>query len=101
VQEQAIIGARGSWLIGETGAIQQAKKKITGAIAGKHPAGAIAAVRRGRQAKNEKFGVRIAESGDRAPPIRPIAISAPLGVSHALAILNQTRAAPARDDLLV
>ena len=49
------------------GFIKRAIEKIAGTVSREHPAGAIAAVRRGRKADDQQARARIAEGGTGLP----------------------------------
>ena len=88
-------------LIREAAFIQLPVEEITGAVTGKNPAGAIAAVRRGRQANHQQPRAQIAEAGHRLAPIVPVAKRAALHARHLFAMPHQSRTLPARHDSLV
>ena len=81
--------------------IQGLVQKIARAVAGEHAAGAIRAVRSGRQPDEQQPRAGIAKSRHRLGPIIPIAIGAALHASHFGAIGNQPRAAHAGDDFAI
>src|SRR5205809_4851060 len=53
-QAQAVVLVRGGPLVGETGAVEGGVEEISRAVAGEHPAGAVAAVSRRRQAHEKQ-----------------------------------------------
>ena len=56
-------------LISEAGCVQSPIEPIAAAIAGKHSAGAITAMRRRRQPNDKYAGLWIAKSGQRLGPV--------------------------------
>ena len=102
VDESKTIGARdGCGLAGESGAMELFVQEVAAAVSGEHAPGAIRAVGRGGQADDQELSLRIAESGDRAAPVRFVPVGAPLGARDFLAVANQARAFAALDDLSV
>ncbi len=91
-------GGRGR-LVGEAGPEHGREQPVAGTITREDPAGAVGAVGRGREARDQDPGPRVAEPGYRAAPVRVRAERRPLLPRHLLAPLDQTRARPALDDL--
>lgn len=56
-QAKAVVSGDGLWLIGEAEAMKCPIKPVSGTIAGKDPAGAIASVRRRCEADNQQSRV--------------------------------------------
>ena len=100
-QLEAVIAIRRARLIGETGAMHCLVKKIARAIASEHPAGAICAVRSGREPKNQQLRVRISKARNRLAPIFPFAICETLFAGDFLAVAHQARARAAVDNLFI
>jgi hypothetical protein len=100
-QRQPVIGGSSIRLVSKTGVIQGLIQEDTGAIARKHPARAIRAVRARRQSDNQQLRLWVTESGHRFTPIRPIPIRQALLARDAFPIFHQPRALPAGDDLFV
>lgn len=88
-------------LIRKTRFVQRAKEPIATAVAGKHAAGAIAAVRRRRQADNQQPRLGIAEAGDGLAPIFIFGKAFHFFARHLLAPGDEPRASRAGDDLLL
>ena len=97
---QAVVGRDRHWLVGKAEPVERAEEPVAGTVAGEHPAGAVAAVRRGREPDDEHAGVRIAEAGYRAAPVVVTAERGPLLVGDLLAPLDEPRAGAAVDDLV-
>ena len=69
---QAVVDVSGRRDVGEAGAMQRRHQEVAGAadaVAGEHAAGAVGAVRRGRQADEQQPRVGIAEARHRAAPV--------------------------------
>src|SRR5205823_15131707 len=62
-------------------------------------AGSVSAVGGRGQAQNQQARVRVAEAGDRPPPVRPIRIHRSLVPGHSLPMRYEAGAEPAVDDL--
>src|SRR6266536_3445593 len=89
---QAVVAGDRGGLVGEAGAPEGGEQPV---------AGAVAAVGGGGQAEDEQPGVGIAEAGDGTPPILLVTEGGALLAGHALAPVDQARAAPALDHLPV
>jgi hypothetical protein len=74
---------------------------VTTLVAGKHPARAIAPMRRGRQTDDQESRLGIAEAGQWFPPVIFLPILPPLLTCHACAILNQARTLRASQNVLL
>lgn len=88
----------------EAVAVQRAHQEVTGAsdaVTGEDAARAIRAVRGGREAENQYPRARIAESRDRLAPISLVSIRGLLLGRDPPAVLAESRAALAGDDLLM
>src|SRR6185503_920624 len=70
-----------------------------GPVAGEHPPGPVRAVRRRREPEQYHARGRVAEPGDRAAPVVPVAERRALLPCHLLAPRDEPRAAAALDDL--
>ena len=68
-------------------------------IAGEHTPRAIAAVRGGCEADEEEARSRITESGQRARPVRLVAVASRRIRARRLAVRDEPRAAPTTYDL--
>ncbi len=79
----------------ETGLVQSAVQPFSGAVAGKHAAGAIRAVRRGGQPQDQHARLRVTKCRDRLAPIIAVAIGAALDGGDVGAMLAQSGTAPA------
>src|SRR5260370_26848799 len=91
----------GGRLVRVARAVEGAIEPIAGAVAGEDAAGAVAAVRRGRQSDDQQPRRRIAEPRHRASPVYLVLVGRPLVVRDLLAPRHKARAQPARDDLLL
>ena len=60
-------------LVGEAAAEQRREQEVARPVAGEHPAGAIAAVRRGREPDDQHPGAGVAETRHRPGPVRLVA----------------------------
>ena len=100
-QSQPVSPANASGLVGQARPMQRAEQKVARAVAGEDPAGAIAAVRRGRQSDDQNPSRRVAESGHRTPPVGLGAIGGALLTRGLLPPRHQSRAASAVHDALL
>ena len=82
-------------LVGEARAVHRGEQPVARAVAGEHAPGAVAAVRRGRQAEDEHARRRVAEARDRAAPVLLVGERGALLARDLLAPRHQPRAAPA------
>ena len=76
-------------MIGESRLVQRLIEKIARAVACEYSARAIRPMRRGSQPKNEQLRAGIAEAGNSASPIRPLAKRAPLLFRHPFPVFHQ------------
>src|SRR5262249_9372553 len=88
-------------LIGEAGAVERGVEEVAGAVAGEDAAGAVAAVRRGRQADDQHARLGIAEAGDRLAPVVLSAERTALDARDLFTPRDQPRTTAATYDLLV
>jgi hypothetical protein len=88
-------------LVGKTGFPQRPIEKLTGAIARKHAAGSIRAVRSGGKTHNEEARVRIPKTGYRPAPIGLATVGAPLDPADLFAVSHQAGAAETVDDFVI
>lgn len=98
---QAVVAADGSGLVGETGPVERVKQEIPGTVARESPACAIAAVRGGSKANDEKLGFCIAETREGLAPVVAVQKGTAFGTSDGFAIADQTRTLTARYNRLV
>src|SRR5262249_10316170 len=77
---------------------ERAIEPLARAIAGEDAAGAVAAVRGGRQADDDQARARVAEAGQRPPPIVLAGERGALLARHSLAPRDQPRALSTLDD---
>ena len=88
-------------MIGESSFAQRGVEKITGAVAGKHAACAISAVRGRSEAENQELSLRVTESGDGLAPIFTFAIRATLFARDLLTVFHEARAFAAGDNFFI
>lgn len=100
-QLQAVFTRDAMRLIRESSFPERAIEELAGAIASKHAAGTIGAVRARGEPDDYKARKRIAETGHRPAPILLSAIGAPLHAADLFAMRHQTRASKAMDDFVV
>ncbi len=98
-EPEAVAPLHGSGLIGETEIVERAIQPIAGPVAREDPAGSISAVSRRSKADDQKPPAGRPEAGDRSSPIMRVRKSSNFFARDVLAILDQTRASPAVDDL--
>src|SRR5674476_301441 len=73
--------------------VQRSIEPVTAPVAGEHPARTVGAVGCRREADEEDLGLRVAESGTGATPVRLVGKGCPPAFgSHALAPLHESRA---------
>src|SRR5215475_12484351 len=75
-------------------------EEVPRAIAREHAPGAVRAVSPRREAHDHEARLRIAEAGNRAPPVLPVAVHRALLAGDALAPRDEARARAAPDDLV-
>ena len=75
-----------------------AEQPVARAVAGEHAAGAVAAVRRGREAVDQHARLRVAEAGDRRAPVLLVGVRRAALARDLLAPRDEPRAAAADDD---
>ena len=83
----------------EAGTVKCSVQPVAGTIAREHPAGAIRAVCRRRQAHDQHASTRVSEGWDRTPPIRLVAVCGSLFGGDLLAPCDESGAGAARADL--
>ena len=88
-------------LVGKAGFKQGPIQPFAAAVAGKHSAGPVGAVRRRGQPNDQQPRLGIAEIRDRPAPVIAIKIGAPLFRGHLPAIVAEPGAPLAIDDLAV
>ena len=88
----------GICLVGEAGGMKRAVKPVAAAVAGKHPAGAIAAMRRRRQTDDQNPRLRITKAGQRLGPISLAVIATRWLLCRRFAPTHQAWTTPACDD---
>ena len=86
-------------LVGEAGAVQGGEQEVAGAVAREHATRAVGAVRGRGEPEDQHARGRVAEAGDRAAPVRPVAERGALLARDRLAPLDQPRAGAAGGDL--
>jgi hypothetical protein len=79
--------------------VEGCEKPGAALIAGEHPPGAIAAVRRRREADDQQTRVRIAKAGQRARPVRLTAVAPRRVRARRFAMRDEPGAATAAHDL--
>lgn len=92
LQREAVVAICGSRLIGKARAIQRLVQKIAGAVSGEYSPRAVAAMRSGRKAQNQKLGAPIAEAWNRLAPVVPLKVRAALVPRDLFAVPYETRA---------
>ena len=95
VELEAVVAADAVRLIRVAGAVEGAEEPVAGAVAGEDAPRAVAAVGSGRQAEGHQLGARVAEAGQRAPPVGPFAKGGALLLRDLLAPPDEARALPA------
>ena len=79
----------------ETGPVQCGVEEVARGVPGEHAAGAVRAVRAGREADEQHARRRVAEPRHRSAPVGVASVRAALGAGDGLAVLEQPRAAAA------
>src|SRR5215475_3834445 len=95
---EPVTGMEGRWAVGEARVVERAKEPIAAPIAGEHAARAIATMSGRRQTHDEHARARIAESGQWLRPVLLTSISLRRVRRHRLAVTNEARTQPTRDD---
>jgi len=100
-QRESIVRSSARWPVGEPGPMERRPQEVAARVAGEHPPGPVAAVRRRREAEDEDPGVRVAEARQWPAPVRLVAEARDLLARHQLPPGDETRAAEAADDVVV
>ena len=95
VEAQPVVGRDRGRLVRQAGPVQRRIEPVAAAVAGEHPAGAVRAVRRGRQTDDQDLRRRIAEARHRSSPIGLVGEGAAPLQRDLLAPGNQPRAGSA------
>ena|SRR5258708_18315339 len=98
---KAVVNTAACSLRGEARAVQRSVKIVTGTISSEHTSSTISTMCSGRQPENEQSCQRIAERRYWFPPVILIDVRTPFCGRNRLAMLDQTRAPLAFDDILV
>src|SRR5215475_16211015 len=88
----------GQRAVGEARVVERAEEPIAAPIAGEHTARAIATVGGGRQTHDEHARARIAEPWQRLRPVPLTSVSLRRVRGQRLAVTNEARTQPTRDD---
>jgi hypothetical protein len=100
-QAKTVIAMHGHRLVRQPRSMQRGEEEVARPVAGEDPSGPVAAVGRRRQPDDEDPRGRVPESRHRPAPVLLVRERRPLLPGHALAPLDQSRAATAgRDPLL-
>ena len=83
----------------EPSPVQRGEEPVAGPVPGEHPAGAVGAVRRRRQADDDQGGARVAEARDATAPVDLTGVRSPAGPRHLLPPADQAGTAAARRHL--
>jgi hypothetical protein len=97
-EPQAVVARPRHGLVGEPGAVHRGEEPVARAVAGKDPAGAVAAVRRRREAEDQDARRGVAEARHGPAPVLLVSERGALLACNPLAPLDQPRAAPAGRD---
>jgi hypothetical protein len=90
---EAVVAVDGSRFAGQAEFMQDGIHEITGAVAGKGPAGAVCPVRPWSKAENEDPSAWVAKTWNGACPVGLILVGAALGFADTAAVVTQTGAA--------
>ena len=99
IEPQPVVGRARRRLVREPDRVHRREQEVARRVAGEHPPGPVAAVRRRRQPDEQDPRVRIAEPRHRPPPVRLVAEARHLLAGDLLPPLDQPRTQAARDDL--
>ena len=97
-KHEPVVARDGVRLAREAVAVQRRVQPGAARVAGEHPAGAVRAMRRRREADDEQPRPRVPEPGYGLPPVGPVLELALFVSRHPAAVSAQPRAARARDD---
>ena len=75
-QRQSVFARNTGGLGGETGLVQYAVENFAGTVAGEHASRTVGAMGARRQSENHDSCNRVAEGGDRPPPIGLVTVGA-------------------------
>src|SRR3954464_4319546 len=81
--------------------VQHRVEKVGGAIAGEHAAGAIGAVRTGREAEDQHLSIDVAETRHGLGPVFPIEIGATLNGANLAAMIDEPGTLRASGDVAI
>ena len=93
-EHQAVRAVGSGRLIGQAIAIQRSEQEVTGAVPGEDAAGAVGAVRRGREAEHPHRRTHRTESGGRTAPVRFVGVGLALTDRDVLTPGHQPGARP-------
>jgi hypothetical protein len=77
--------------------VEGGEEKVTRAVAGEEAPRPVGPVCRGGEAEDDYVCVRVAEAGDRKPPVVLVRVGSPLLAGYLLAPGHKPRTAPAGD----
>src|SRR4051812_21676180 len=86
---------------GKADFVQHRVEKVGGAVASKHTARAIGAVRARSEAENENLSVDVAETWDGLGPVFPIEVGATLDGANLAAMFDEPRTLRASGDVAI
>ena len=97
-QRQSVVPRDGRGPVREARPVQGAIQPLPAPVPGEHPPRPVPPVGRGREAHDQEARVRVPEPGEGSTPILPVAERRPLLMGDPLAVRDEPRALPARDD---
>lgn len=98
LQLHPVVARPGVRLGSEPGGMEYRVQKISRAVAGERPSGAVRAMRAGCQAQRQHACVHVAEGGYRFAPVFPIGVGLSLDARNFLTVGAQPRTSLAGDD---
>ena len=96
---EAVVGAHRVGLIGQSGTMEGSEQPVAAAVTGEDAAGAVRPVRRWGQADKNDACFRIAEPGNRTPPVHLIGEGGTLLGGDPFPPLDKPRASPTGDNV--
>src|SRR2546425_4156368 len=97
-QDQPIVPRHGGRAIREARVVQGAIQPVPAAVPGEHPPGAVPTMGRGGEPHDQEAGERVSEAGQRPAPVLEVPERGALFTGDTLAVRDEPRALPTRDD---
>jgi len=93
-QTKPVVAVHRRRLVRKAGPVERPVEPVPALVAREDAARAVPAVRGRGETDDEHSRAGVAETGNRPPPVRPVAEAGDLLARHALAVLDESRAEP-------